>query len=982
MAEEMGATVPTATADTTDTSTGQDAAESHFTGSDGAGGSAEHTTWDELPLSLEHVAQLVASGVTPEQAEQRGYETISNYNWKRLRDEFGFSERAAKRAPGLLMPRRDVFGNRIDDQFRPDCSERPDTWETVKYENRHGMPQGLDVPPGVPLDTLAAPGEELWLTEGRKKGDCLAAHGLVVIDVSGVWNWKGRNRKGGKVTLADWDEVALNGREVTIVYDGDTQRKRQVRQAMSALASWLNKKGAKVSCAWLPDTDHKTGVDDYLQDHTVEDLRQLVRPFDEKLDGDPGERKASAATQLIDMALEEYTLGITDDEEPFARGKHSHVALMLRGGKAGLRAELARRYFDAHHTAAPQQALADALATLEGYAHQRRPERLNLRVAASDSSVWIDMGDKAGRVIHISCGEWHIVSHAPVLFRRTRLTKALPTPLPGGDLEALWRFVPVAQQDRPLVLAWLVAALVQVDAAHTILALLAEQGSVKSTATKRLTALIDPSPVMTRKVPRNAEDWVTAVNASWVVGLDNLSGSVPQWLSDSMCRASTGDGDVRRALFTNSDVSVIAFRRVVMFNGIDVVITQGDLADRVLHARLPRVGKYLTDAQVEREWAEAYPGILGGLLDLAAKVHHRLPSIDVPNPPRMADFAAVLACVDKERGTSGMARYREQSQRMAADALSHPFIAELVTRKCIFTAATAKEIVEELTPSGTLWKKPKEWPSSPQQASAQLTRHAPPLRAQGWTIDDDGAHNHRNVRLWTITPPEGEGGTQPEQARQQASHASQASQEDQPPKSDATAGRESPREASPEDGKETPRTGTRDDHRARAEASRAPQVSHTEAPLTCEGEAARAARVECGPSLVQEPPPRPSLRAVLGVGLSATEKDLSGDGEPYSPATVTPPREPILVTGLCEHCGDRGQPALVDKTTRACRGCFAGLDVAAYDWVDGHAKPCRETGCPRPMQNATSGRCNLCQERVVTTLNAGHGRGMEHRLAR
>ena len=73
MAEEMGATVPTATADTTDTSTGQDAAESHFTGSDGAGGSAEHTTWDELPLSLEHVAQLVASGVTPEQAEQRGY---------------------------------------------------------------------------------------------------------------------------------------------------------------------------------------------------------------------------------------------------------------------------------------------------------------------------------------------------------------------------------------------------------------------------------------------------------------------------------------------------------------------------------------------------------------------------------------------------------------------------------------------------------------------------------------------------------------------------------------------------------------------------------------------------------------------------------------------------------------------------------------------------------------------------------------------
>ena len=166
--------------------------------------------------------------------------------------------------------------------------------------------------------------------EGRLPGGAWAGRHRCVRGVE----LEGPQPQGRQGDAADWDEVALNGREVTIVYDGDTQRKRQVRQAMSALASWLNKKGAKVSCAWLPDTDHKTGVDDYLQDHTVEDLRQLVRPFDEKLDGDPGERKASAATQLIDMALEEYTLGITDDEEPFARGKHSHVALMLRGGKA------------------------------------------------------------------------------------------------------------------------------------------------------------------------------------------------------------------------------------------------------------------------------------------------------------------------------------------------------------------------------------------------------------------------------------------------------------------------------------------------------------------------------------------------------------------------------------------------------------------------------------------------------------------------
>jgi hypothetical protein len=119
----------------------------------------------------------------------------------------------------------------------------------------------------------------------------------------------------------------------------------------------------------------------------------LIRPFDDKLDGDPGERKPSAATQLVAMAREEYRLGITDADEPFAHRKGSHVAIMLRGGRTGLRAELARRYFDQHHTAAPQQALTDACATLEGFAAQTTPQRLHLRVAEAADGIWIDMAD-------------------------------------------------------------------------------------------------------------------------------------------------------------------------------------------------------------------------------------------------------------------------------------------------------------------------------------------------------------------------------------------------------------------------------------------------------------------------------------------------------------------------------------------------------------------------------------------------------------
>ena len=79
----------------------------------------------------------------------------------------------------------------------------------------------------------------------------------------------------------------------------------------------------------------------------------------------PARRSVSA--QLVDMALRHHRLGVTDADEPFGVSReHPHIAMMLRGGKTGLRAELARRYFAETNTVASQQALADACLVLEG----------------------------------------------------------------------------------------------------------------------------------------------------------------------------------------------------------------------------------------------------------------------------------------------------------------------------------------------------------------------------------------------------------------------------------------------------------------------------------------------------------------------------------------------------------------------------------------------------------------------------------------
>ena len=500
----------------------------------------------------------------------------------------------------------------------------------------------------------------------------------------------------------------------------------------------------------LEPADDETAV--YAEAH--DDIPLPPEPPSDEA-GDGGRR--SIAARLVDLTLADFTLGVSDTDEPFAVSKaRPHIAMPLRGGKTGYRPEMARRFYDEHATVPPSQALTDATAVLEGKAATSAPQRLYLRVALADGVVYLDTGDNAARVIRISGGRWEVVDTAPVLFRRTKLTGAMADPRRGGDLARLWEFAPITEADRPVTLAVLIHALIDPDTPHVVFALLAEQGLTKSSTTRALVDLIDPSPVPLRQAPRDPESWVTAASASYAVALDNLS-AIPAWLSDSLCRASTGDGSVKRALYTDGDVSVTQFRRCVLLNGIDIGALRGDLAERMAAADLDRIpaNRRRPEAELAAAWAEARPDVLGGLLDLVARVHYRLPTQRVASAPRMADFARVLAAVDAELGTTGLDRYRDRAGRMAADSLTaDEFIGRLLTQRYHCTGETAGQILDELTPVDKDWRRPREWPRNPRAVTSLLKRHAPALRELGWTVTDDGGQNKAHAARWTITPPD------------------------------------------------------------------------------------------------------------------------------------------------------------------------------------------------------------------------------------
>jgi hypothetical protein len=100
-----------------------------------------------------------------------------------------------------------------------------------------------------------------------------------------------------------------------------------------------------------------------------------------------GDESQAAAMRLVGIALERYTFLTSQTGEPFAIPNGGpQVARLLRGGKHSLRAELSYAYVLEHQAVPSQQALADAMLTLEGRAASQPVVPLHVRVASVNSA--------------------------------------------------------------------------------------------------------------------------------------------------------------------------------------------------------------------------------------------------------------------------------------------------------------------------------------------------------------------------------------------------------------------------------------------------------------------------------------------------------------------------------------------------------------------------------------------------------------------
>lgn len=222
-----------------------------------------------------HLAMLQASGIAPDVIRAREYRSaITRLELRKL----GFNDTQSQCFPALILPTFRPCGEQGIAQIRPDSPRRFASGRIAKYEMPGKERLCLDVPPTVRKD-IGDPKVPLFITEGIKKGDALASVGVCVIALLGVTCWRGTNEQGGKTALPDWVDVALNERDVFIVFDSDVMRKKSVYAALRSLREWLQSRGAKVFLIYLPTGDGgaKIGVDDFLASgKSLDDLLRLA----------------------------------------------------------------------------------------------------------------------------------------------------------------------------------------------------------------------------------------------------------------------------------------------------------------------------------------------------------------------------------------------------------------------------------------------------------------------------------------------------------------------------------------------------------------------------------------------------------------------------------------------------------------------------------------------------------------------------------
>ena len=510
----------------------------------------------------------------------------------------------------------------------------------------------------------------------------------------------------------------------------------------------------------IPEPEEISRKDPLPQIQVIPDVDSMIRATEQQLASMSDEKqKESIATVLVNLALKNsIETWHTPECEPYItvpiNSHREHYRISTKSQK--IKAWLGRLGRDLVGKTPSVSSIRDAINNLAGIAiYDGHEYQLYVRKAEIDGKIYVDLGDPSWKAVEISEDGWKVINDCNVHFRRSKNILPLPIPEKGGEIEELRALINVRTEENwILTLAWLSQAF-WCRGPYAHLYLRGTQGTTKSYMMRVLKAISDPSVAINRRLPKTERDTAIALGSEAIPCFDNLSG-IDDGIADLFCVASTGGVSTSRALFTDDEEALITLKCPIIANGIEDLGQRGDLLDRTIVLDLDPIpdDERKPEKEIMGIIEENRAKLFGALLDITVQGLNRIETVELENPPRMADFAEWACACLGNAAPRFIEIYKDARTNTSIDLvelnkLPAAIYGFVMSRPEKAWKGSASLLLAELNQFMFIHpgQEPRDWPTTPNKMGSELRRFTQALETKGIQIKNTRLHGNRVISL-------------------------------------------------------------------------------------------------------------------------------------------------------------------------------------------------------------------------------------------
>lgn len=489
-------------------------------------------------------------------------------------------------------------------------------------------------------------------------------------------------------------------------------------------------------------------------------LRALVG--DEGTSDVSEDKKEVKQSDLIIQLTSDFQFFENELEETFAAvpiDEHWEV-LSLKSGK--FKKLLTKLYYEKQQSAPSSDGLNEALKVLDMKASfSNQQYKLQKRIAELKGEVFYDLCDTKWRAIKINKQGCSLETSPPILFTRNPNMDEQVEPNLSIQPEELLQLVKKhfrfkKESDAVLFATYLVTCFIP-EIAHVILVLFGEKGAAKSTTMRMVKKIVDPAKQDLLSMPNSKSDLAISISNNYMPCFDNLD-ALSAEKSDLLCMASTGGAFTKRTLYSDSDETILQFKRCIGLNGINIVATRPDLLDRSVLIELERISKNerKPELQIWRAFEQDIPKFLGAIFNTLSKAMQTHENVSLEEAGRMADFTYWGYAIAEAMGIDGeqfLTAYLTNQDTANEEAISsHPVAVAIIAlmKSRSNWSSSVSELLKELervAEKEFINTNVKIWAKDANVLSRRLKEIKSNLEEIGISYDIQNVGRHKKITL-------------------------------------------------------------------------------------------------------------------------------------------------------------------------------------------------------------------------------------------